>query len=220
MTDPTGAVKVAQVVGVVSDVQDSMWASPTPVAIVPLAAEPPAELVIALRGTLPEERLGRTLREITRTLMPVPALLETTSLKQELLGDTYSLYVSLAAMCCLGVFGGSIALLGVYSITSFRISTRVREFGIRAALGATRAQIYALVFAESRSVLTAGIIAGMFAAAPVAFMLRSVVPRLRIFDPVTLVAVPLVFMAAGFLATALPLRRILSRDPSAALREL
>ena len=68
--------------------------------------------------------------------------------------------------------------------------------------------------------MTAGIIAGMFAAAPVAFMLRSVVPRLRIFDPVTLVAVPLVFMAAGFLATALPLRIILSRVPSVALREL
>jgi ABC-type antimicrobial peptide transport system permease subunit len=197
-----------------------MFASPTPVAIVPLGAEPPAELVIALRGTVSEERLRRTLRATLQTVMPAPAPVEMTSLKQELLGDTYSLYFSFAAMCCLGLFGGSIALLGVYSMTSYRITSRVREFGIRAALGATRAQIYALVFGESRSVLTAGIISGMLAAAPMAFMLRSVVPRLRIVDPLTFVAVPLVFMSAGFLATALPLRRILNRDLSLALREL
>ena len=109
---------------------------------------------------------------------------------------------------------------GLYSVASYRTARRARELGLRMALGATNQRLYALVLRELAVVMTCGVVGGLVTAAPIGYILRSIVPRLPVVDPLAVSAVPVIFLVVALWATAMPLNRIIKRDPSIALREL
>lgn len=220
ITDTRGAAIVAEVIGLVSDVNGSPDTPSEPFVIVPLRPLDAQQVLLVMRGTMPQDTLLRTLRETVRAIMPTVALQDVGPLSRELLGDTYSLQVAAVGMCAIGAIGGAIALLGVYSIASYRISTRGREFGLRAALGATHRHIYALVFWETKAVTILGVVAGVILAAPIGFVTKLIIPRIHLLDPLAFIVVPVVFLVVAQLAAAFPLMKLLDRDPSLGLRSL
>ncbi len=131
-------------------------------------------------------------------------------------------YVWAAAtvMFGLAVVSLGIAMLGVYGVVSFFVSTRMREFGIRLALGATPRRLMKLVFDYSLHVILVGLLPAIFLAAVGSRLIES-----RRFDLMpneisTWVAVPLLMIAAGVLAGLVPARRASRVDPNVALRDL
>jgi predicted permease len=114
----------------------------------------------------------------------------------------------------------AIAMLGVYGVVAFFVSTRTREFGIRLALGATPRGLMKLVVDYSLHVILVGLLPAVFIAAVGSRLIES-----RRFDLMpneisTWVVVPLVLVAAGIVAGYFPARRAARVDPNVALRNL
>jgi predicted permease len=118
-----------------------------------------------------------------------------------------------------GVLGLTLASIGLYGVLLYTVSRRVREIGVRMALGAGPGGILRLVLRHSLGLAGAGIAAGLaiaiFAVRPLAMFL---IPDVRPGDPVNFAAVCGVLFLVTMLATAAPAIRALRIDPLQALR--
>jgi predicted permease len=118
-------------------------------------------------------------------------------------------------MACLTVF---LALSGIYGAVSFSMSQRMREFGIRMALGATKARILRSLLAAGLQQIAIGLAFGMLLALPAAFSFRHLVGRSTVFDWSTYCIAALTLTAAVLAACYIPARRAMKVDPMVALR--
>jgi ABC-type antimicrobial peptide transport system permease subunit len=121
----------------------------------------------------------------------------------------------------LGVFAALalvLAGIGMWGVTSFVISRRVREVGIRLALGAVPAQVRRTLQADSFVPLAIGIVAGALLALAVTRWIRSLLFEVSGYDPLTVAAVVVILTATSWLASYLPARRTARTDPAVTLR--
>jgi predicted permease len=126
------------------------------------------------------------------------------------------LAASLFGLC--GGMGLLIASIGVYGVISFAVARRTREIGIRMALGARASQVVRMVLWQGAAVVLVGIgfgLAGGFALARAA---GSLIYGVSATDPLTFICVPVVLLAVGLVATAIPARRAAMVDPIRTLR--
>jgi hypothetical protein len=125
-------------------------------------------------------------------------------------------------VAALGLASAGLAAMGVFGVVSFAVSRREREFGIRIALGATRAQIYATVLGTGARPIAAGLTAGAIVALVSAAAFARILAELQFtiapFDPrlYVIAAVPLILIIAA--ALVIPARRAMSVDPLRALK--
>lgn len=120
-----------------------------------------------------------------------------------------------------GAFGALalvIAALGLYGVTSYTVSRRVTEIGIRRALGAQRANVLGLVLGQSLTLTGVGIGLGLAGAAAVTRYLRGMLFGLTPLDPATFVGVAALFAIVAALAASIPAHRATRVDPLIALR--
>ena len=120
-----------------------------------------------------------------------------------------------------GVFGALaviIATLGLYGVTSYAVSQRVAEIGIRRALGAQRGHVLRLVFARTLTDTAVGIALGLAAAAAVTRALGGLLFGLTPLDSTTFAGVAVLFAVVATLAAVLPAHRASRVDPLGALR--
>lgn len=113
-----------------------------------------------------------------------------------------------------------IAVLGVYGLVSHVTSARMREFGIRLALGATPADVQKIVFDSTLHVVLVGLLVGVLIASLSERVLENHIAQLMPNDVSTWIAVPLAILAAGMFAGFIPARRASRVDPNVVLREL
>ena len=111
-----------------------------------------------------------------------------------------------------------LASIGVYGVVAFTATRRVREFGIRMALGAGRAEVLRLVLGEGTRLAAAGVAAGLGGAVLLGGALQGLVYGVGPRDPATLVVSGLVLLTVAVLASYLPARRAASVDPAVTLR--
>jgi ABC-type antimicrobial peptide transport system permease subunit len=120
---------------------------------------------------------------------------------------------SFAAMALL------LAAVGLYGVTSFLVSLRTREIGLRAALGATPARIFGQILREGALMTAAGVAIGLAAALALTRYIASFLFGVGATDPITLVTVPLLLACVSAVALWLPARRATNIDPMEALRQ-
>jgi putative ABC transport system permease protein len=122
----------------------------------------------------------------------------------------------------LSVFAGLallLALAGIYSVLSNVVASRVREIGIRVAIGARPPQIVKLVLRQGMTPVAAGLGIGLAASLALARFLEMLLFQVRARDPLTLALSAVVILAVSPAAIYLPLRRALAVDCMVALRE-
>ncbi|HET7631990.1 MAG TPA: ADOP family duplicated permease [Gemmatimonadaceae bacterium] len=120
------------------------------------------------------------------------------------------------AMWIIGAFGILAFVLtgvGLYSLIAYNVSARMREMGIRIALGARPRAIYRLVVGQSLRVVIVGVIVGAAAAYAANKALGSLLSGLSLRDPAILTLVPLLLLVAAALAAVAPARRAVRSDP-------
>jgi predicted permease len=118
----------------------------------------------------------------------------------------------------LGIVGLLLAAIGIYGVTSYAVSRRTREIGIRMALGADRRAVVRLVLRQAMNLAAIGVAIGLAAGAAASQLLRSLLFGIRAIDPVTFGGAALLFTVIALAASYIPARRATRVDPMVALR--
>jgi len=119
------------------------------------------------------------------------------------------------------LFGGLallIAALGLYGVTSYTVSRRFTEIGIRMALGAQSSHVLGLVLRQSLALTAMGIGLGLAGASVVTRYLRGMLFGLTPLDPGTFIGVAVLFAVVAAVAASIPAHRATRVDPLVALR--
>ena len=120
-----------------------------------------------------------------------------------------------------GVMGGIallLACIGIYAVTMYSVLQRMREIGVRTALGAAPRQLFALVLQQSMMPIALGLLGGFVLALQLTPFLSSLLFGVRPTDISTFSIGALLLSTAGFVACLLPARRATRVDPVIALR--
>jgi ABC-type antimicrobial peptide transport system permease subunit len=111
-----------------------------------------------------------------------------------------------------------LACVGLYGVISYAVTRRTNEIGIRAALGADRAQVLRMILGESALLIAAGIALGLPVALAAVRLISGQLYGLKPADPATIAGAILLLAAVGALAGYIPARRATKIDPAVALR--
>ena len=127
--------------------------------------------------------------------------------------------VATMALGILGAMGAMLSITGIFGMAAYSVSRRLRELGIRIALGAQRQEVLRAALGRAIKLLAFGSAAGLFLGILAGRVLASIVYQATPRDPVVLAGVVLVMLLLGLLATWIPAQRALSIDPMRLLRE-
>jgi ABC-type antimicrobial peptide transport system permease subunit len=119
----------------------------------------------------------------------------------------------------LGVMGAMLALTGIFGMAAYSVSKRLKELGIRIALGAQRSEVLQAALGRSFKLLAFGSAAGLLLGILASRVLASIVYQATPRDPLVLGGAVLTMLLLGLLATWIPAQRALSIDPLRLLRE-
>jgi predicted permease len=211
------------VVGVVEDVRQNDWreageavvylplTGPTPTA---WAMGSPAYVVKSPRAA----SLGREVRELVRQVAPeAPVYREFT---MEFLAQRSMVQLSFT-MLTLGVVSSLAMILGavgLYGVLAYVVAERTREIGVRMALGATAGAVRRLVVSQGAKVVLVGVGLGLAAALASTRLLDALLYEVDALDPVVFVAMSIVMIGIGLLASYVPARRASNMDAIESLR--
>jgi putative ABC transport system permease protein len=121
-------------------------------------------------------------------------------------------------MAALATAGAALAALGLFSVLSYAVSQRRREFGVRAALGADRRALITLVLRGGLALTLIGATIGVIAAALLSRFMRASLFGIAPLDPLSFAAAPAILLIVATAACLLPAIRAARTDPSTALR--
>jgi ABC-type antimicrobial peptide transport system permease subunit len=124
-----------------------------------------------------------------------------------------------ALLSMFAAIGILLAALGVYGVLSFLVTRRVREIGVRMALGATREQVVRWILTYVMSWTAVGLALGAAGAFAAARQFRSMLYGVRPADPWALTVVVILLACVSAIAAYVPVRRAANRDPAATLRQ-
>jgi len=137
----------------------------------------------------------------------------------ELDGALFAARVATIALGVLGLLGAMLAVTGVFGMASYVVSKRLRELGIRVALGASRQQVLRASLGRAFRLLAigsvAGVVLGVLATRVLSYIVYQATPK----DPLVLGGVTLTMLLLGLIAAWIPARRALAVDPLILLRE-
>jgi putative ABC transport system permease protein len=125
---------------------------------------------------------------------------------------------TLVMLAIAGGMGLVLGIVGIYGVIAYVVSQRIREIGIRTALGAQPARLLGMFVRYGLWLAIVGAAVGLVAAAGLTRLMSSLLFGVTALDPVTYAAVSALLIAAGVLASYLPARRAIAVDPVEALR--
>jgi predicted permease len=208
-----------EVVGIVEDGKyQSLSEDPQPAMFLSILQSPTPETWILVRSHGDVRELAAPLQQALRNLnLGLPYTITTWTKKLDA-----ALFAARAASMALGVLGGlgaMLAVTGIFGMAAYSVSKRMRELGIRIALGAGRSEVLGAALGRALRLLTfgsvAGLLLGLAATKVLSFIVYQATPR----DPLVLVGVVLFMLLLGLLATWIPARRALAADPLVLLRD-
>jgi len=210
-----------QVVGIVEDGKYFYFnESQQPAMFLPILQTAPLNSVwLVVRSARDPQQLAALMRTRLRELDPWLPIVEIETWAK---GMDFAVFPSRMAAVCLGVLGlmgAMLSITGIFGMAAYTVSTRLKELGIRVALGARRKEVLFAALGRALKLLAfgsvAGLILGMMASRVLAHIVYQASPR----DPLVLAGVVAAMSLLGLLATWIPAQRALSADPLVLLRE-
>ena len=131
----------------------------------------------------------------------------------------FAAHVATVALGVLGLLGAMLAVTGIFGMASYVVSKRLRELGIRMALGASRRQILRASLGRAFRLLVIGSVAGLALGVLATRVLSFIVYQATPKDPLVLIGVTMTMLVLGLVAACIPARRALAVDPLILLRE-
>ncbi len=138
---------------------------------------------------------------------------------EEMNSALFAARVATMALGILGLLGGMLAVTGIFGMASYVVSKRLRELGIRVALGAGQRQVLHASLGRAFRLLVIGSIAGLALGVLATRVLSFIVYQATPKDPLVLVGVTVTMLLLGMVASWIPARRALAVDPLVLLRD-
>lgn len=209
--------EAATVVGIARDGKyRSLGEEPRGMLYVPFAQHYGPQMTLAVRG---DNTTGAAVRSAMRELDPALPYLHRGQLSDVIGLSLLPQRVAAGVASGFGSLGLLLAAVGLYGILAYTVALRTREFGIRAALGATGGRLIGLVLRRGMVLTGVGLGVGFVAAWGVTQLISGLLFGLNPLDPVTYGGIAATLMVVTLLASWVPARRAMGVDPMVALRE-
>jgi ABC-type antimicrobial peptide transport system permease subunit len=184
----------------------------------PILQDTSDETTLVVRSNRSAPQLAGALQKSLASLDPgLPMLIETWSDAMD--SALFAARAATIALGVMGLLGAMLAVTGIFGMASYTVSKRMRELGIRVALGARRKEVLQAALGRSAKVLCAGSIAGLLMGMAASKVLGSVVYEATPRDPLVVGGVVVAMALLGLIAAWLPARRAAGVDPAILLRE-
>ncbi|HEX6629893.1 MAG TPA: FtsX-like permease family protein, partial [Gemmatimonadaceae bacterium] len=222
------------VVGVVADVAQGEWgAAPGPELYLPYAQDASyrdgtgrifSSLTLVLRARCAPAAgcdaaaLAPAVRRLVSAADPAVALSHVQAMERVVADATGRPRFYLLLLGAFAALALALAAVGIYGVTSYGVSHRRREIGIRIALGASPWAVVGLLVAQGMVLVAAGAAAGVGGALLLTRLMAGLLYGVGAADPVTFVAVTALLGGVALVATAIPAARAARTDPLDALR--
>jgi putative ABC transport system permease protein len=212
--------KSREIVGVVGDVKGDGLDVLEPVATlyVPLAQQPTPYMSLVVRTSAPPNTLisaiSNAVHEVDRE-QPVVGVITMDDIVANSLSHQRFSMLLLSAFSGLAVV---LAAIGIYSVLAYSVRRRIREIGVRMALGARRADILQMILGQGTKLVFIGTGIGIAAALGLTRLMSSQLFGVTATDPVTFLSVAALIVLVALAACYIPARRATKVDPMVALR--
>ena len=211
--------KWQMIVGVVGSVKHQQpMRAPVPMVYSPHAQSPDRYMWVTVRTAGDPAKLAAAVRGIVRDLdrdIPVLAL----RTMRQVVADSLSEPALMASfLASFAAFALLLAAIGIYGITSYSVTQRTHEMGIRVALGASYGDVLGLVLRKGALLAGAGVALGIPAALAVSRVMGSLLYGTSPRDLTVFAGVPVLLVLVALAASYLPARRATKVDPMVALR--
>jgi ABC-type antimicrobial peptide transport system permease subunit len=162
--------------------------------------------------------LASSIAAAVRSVDPEQAIYDARTLEAVVDGSVAQRWLQTTILAAFAGIALALASIGVYGIIAYSVGQRVREFGVRLALGAGRSAIVGLVMRRGATLFLCGAVVGLVAAAATARALGSLLFKVTSFDAASFGLATIVLFAVAAAACWLPARRAARVDPALALR--
>ena len=208
-----------QVVGITEDGKYyQLTEDPQPAMFLSFLQLPSSLTCLVVRSNRDPQQLAEAIRRALRTLdAGLPMNIETWT--QGLDIALFPSHVATVALGVLGLMGAMLSMTGIFGMAAYSVSKRMRELGIRMALGAQRTEVLKAALGRAVKLLAIGSVAGLLLGVLAAKVLSYIVYQANPRDPLVLGGVVLAMALLGLVATWIPAQRALSVDPLILLRE-
>jgi predicted permease len=209
-----------QVVGVVEDGKYSpnITEGPRLAMFLPILQSPSTEAWLVMRSSGNPQQLAAAIRSKLRELdSGLPSFIQTWDAAMD--AALFASRMAAVSLGILGVMGAMLSMTGIFGMAAHSVSKRLKELGIRMALGAQRKEVLQAALGRAFKLLAIGSAAGLFLGILASRVLAFIVYQATSRDPLVLSGVVLAMSLLGLLATWIPAQRALSIDPAILLRE-
>jgi predicted permease len=210
-----------QVVGVAEDGKYYQIMEPQqPAVFLPLFQTEKGVAVFMVRTPRAENEMAATLERTLNSLEPDAQIKVQSWL--EVLGGQNALFPARAAtitLCVMGLLAVMLAVTGIFGMAAYNVSRRMKELGIRVALGARTKHVMSVAVGRSMKLLGAGSLVGLVWGIFASRLLGQIVYQANTRDPVVIIGAVITMALLGVAASAIPALRAVAVDPSKLLRE-
>jgi len=196
----------------------SLTEAPHAAMFLPILQAPLSQTWLVVRSQSDSLLLAEAIREKLHGLDPgLPVFIQPWTKGMD--GALFPVRVATVSLGVLGIMGAMLSITGLFGMAAYSVSKRMREFGIRVALGARRLEVLWAALGRAVKLLAigsvGGLILGILASRVLAFIVYQATPR----DPLVLAGVVLAMSLLGLVATWIPAQRALAANPMDLLRE-
>jgi predicted permease len=208
-----------RIVGVAEDARiNSIHEDAQPYVYFPFAQRPANEATFILETQSDPRVLAQTAKRLVAKLSAGSEVLETITMDDHMKAALFGDWLKAVVSAGLAALGAALAALGLFATVSHAVGRRMREFGVRLALGAQRRQLFRTVLGSALRMAGVGIVLGIAGTLAAGGVLRLMIYNMKPWDPPTLIAGALVSALIAVLATLQPARRATRVDVWQTLR--
>jgi predicted permease len=211
----------ATVIGVAANGKyrfDRLEEAPPPHVYLPYAQHTPAAITLHVRSSGRPGDLVPALRQLFASVNPDLPLTGVTTLDEYTSLPMFPVRLGTTILSSLGLVALLLAATGLYGVMAYRVAQRWRELALRMALGASRPEVFALVFRDGARQTLVGILAGLVLSLGVVRLIAMQLPQLAAQDPIVVVAAIAILVLIALAAALLPAVRASRVDPALVLR--
>jgi hypothetical protein len=210
----------ATIVAVVGGVRhDSLSAPPAPEVYVPIEQTAVYATALVVRTSADPASVAEAVKARIWAINPNTPVMDVRTMDDVFAASLQRPRLTLSLLALFAAIGVVLGAVGIYGVVAFGVQQRVRELGIRAALGADAATLRRLVVLGGVRFAVLGVLVGIPVALALSRSLRGMFFGIAAADPVSFVAMPTALVLVAVLASWFPARNAARSDPMAVLRQ-